>query len=100
MNAPRPSRSLATTRVVAACSTVLGPGAAWLYQSGHIDYFGDADLLNLWVVVALAMAGVVIGALAVVRGARVFGVGTLVINLGVAALYGFLGLFFGLGGTR
>ena len=100
MDVSRPPRSLGTTRVVAACSSVLGPCSAWLYESGNIDLFGDAYLLNLWVVVALAMAGVVIGFYAVVRGARLFGVGSLVLNSGIVALYGFLGMFFGLGGTR
>ena len=97
---PRPPRSLVKTRVVAACCAVLGPCGAWLYESGHLAFFEDAYLLNLGIVVALAMAGVVIGVYAIVRGARLIGVVTLVFNSGVAALYGFLGVFFGLGGSR
>ncbi|MDH3628734.1 MAG: hypothetical protein OES25_13895 [Acidobacteriota bacterium] len=87
-------------QLAAAFSIALGPFGAWLYESGHLDLFGDAYLLNLWVVVALAIAGMVVGAFAVFRGARLLGVGSLVLNSGVAALYGFLGVFFSLGGTR
>ena len=65
-----------------------------------MDLFRSAYLLNVWVVVALALAGVAIGAYAAVRGARLFGVGSVVVNAGVVALYGFLAVFFGLGGTR
>ncbi len=79
---------------------MLGPGGAWLFESGRIDFFGLSYLPNLWVVVAMAMCGVVIGIYAVVRGAPLFGIGTVVLNSGVVALYGFLGLFFGLGGSR
>ena len=93
-------RSLGAVRFTAACSIVLGPFGAWLYESGHIDLFGDAYLLNLWVVVVLSIAGIAVGAYAVIRGARLVGVGSLVLNSCVAALYGFLGVFFGLGGTR
>ncbi|MDH3456791.1 MAG: hypothetical protein OER90_08115 [Gemmatimonadota bacterium] len=99
MRTPAPPAS-PTMHVVAACSTVLGPYAAWLYQAGHMDLFRSAYLLNLWVVIVLALAGVAIGAYAVIRGARVIGVGSVVVNAAVVALYGFLALFFGLGGSR
>ena len=95
-----PPRSVGSLRAVTAGSAVLGPCGAWLYESGRIDWFGQYYSLNLWIVVALAMCGVVIGVYAVMRGAPLVGIGTVVINSGVAALYGFLGLFFGLGGSR
>jgi hypothetical protein len=100
MDVSRPPLSLGAMRVIAAFSTVLGPCGAWLYESGQIDLFGDAYLLNLWVVVTLALAGLVTGAYMAVRGARLFGVVSLLVNFGVAALYGFLVVFFSLGGTR
>jgi hypothetical protein len=71
-----------------------------LYEFGHIDLFQDAYLLNLWVVVALAIAGVVVGIYAVARGALAFGLASLLLNSGIVALYGFLAVFFSLGGTR
>jgi small basic protein len=89
-----------TMHAVAAASTVLGPCGAWLYQAGNIDLFGSAYLLNVWVVVAIALAGVAIGAYAFTRGARTLGVASVVVNAGVVALYGFLAVFFGLGGSR
>lgn len=100
MEPPRQRRYTATTRVIAAFSVMLGPGGAWLYESGYIDLFDDAYVFNLGVVIALAVTGITLGAYAVVRGARVLGIGSLVFNSGVAALYGFLAVFFGLGGTR
>ncbi len=100
MNDPKTSPSLAVTRVVATCSIALGPCAAWLFELGYIDFFADANLLNVWVVVGIAIAGMAIGGYAVAHGARILGAGSLVFNSGVVALYGFLGLFFGLGGSR
>ena len=62
--------------------------------------FEDTYVLNLGVVIALAMAGITLGVYAVFRGSRVLGIASLILNSGVATLYGFLAVFFGLGGTR
>ena len=100
MTARSQPRSDGMSRLVAACSALPGPFAVWMYESGRIDWFGSTTLFNVWVVVAFAVCGIAVGAYAAVRGARVMGAGSVILNLGVAALYGFLGLFFGLGGSR
>ena len=93
-------RSPGAARVAAACSIALGPCGAWLYESGRLDFFVEAYVLNLWVAVFPAIAGIVVGVYAVVRGARLLGFASLLINSAVAALYGFLAVFFGFGGSR
>ena len=97
---PAPTRSLGAAHVFAACGTVLGPLGAWLYESGYVRLLDAGHLLELWLVVALAITGIVIGIYVVARGAWAFGLASVAVNSAVAALYGFLGVFFGLGGAR
>jgi hypothetical protein len=100
MASPQQAPPRGTLRIVAAGSIALGPLGAWLYQTGRMDLFGDAYLLNVALVVAMAVAGMGAGLLATVRGAPVPGIVSLLVNGGVAAFYGFLVMFFGLGGSR
>jgi len=87
------------TSAVAVGSMLLGPVAALIYESGGLRVF--TDLTNdLWLVVAIALCGVAVGTLSVFRRQRFLGVLSVVCNLAVATLYGFIGAFFALGGSR
>jgi len=100
MKEKRTHRSKGQSRVLAILGSLVGPSAAVLLETGHIDIFAEQYLLNLWVVVALAIGGASLGIYAIVRGALVLGITNLVLNTSVVALYGFLAAFFGLGGSR
>ena len=93
-------RSRGTWRAVALAGSLPGLCGAWLYQSGHIEFFESETFLDLWIVVGLAVAGAAACVYAIVRGSPWLGAAGLVVNVGVVLLYGFLGLFFGLGGSR
>jgi hypothetical protein len=56
--------------------------------------------VDLWIVVALAVCGLAVSILAVRRRAWLLGLCGIVANAAVLALYGFLAVFFGLGGSR
>lgn len=51
-------------------------------------------------IAAIAAFGIGIGVLAIYKGARVAGVVCLLANVPVLAIYGFIVVFFALGGTR
>ena len=87
-------------RLAAAGGGLLGPWGVWLYEAGRIEFFESASLGDLWIVVLLAVTGGAICAWAIVRRTYWLGAAGLLVNLGVALLYGFLGVFFGLGGSR
>jgi hypothetical protein len=99
MGAAKQARSIVATRVAAAASAALGPCGALLYQTGQIDLIAPS-LAGLWVVVALAIGGGIVGVYAAARGAMLLGIGSVLLNAVVASLYGFLAIFFGFGGSR
>ncbi|HUF48623.1 MAG TPA: hypothetical protein VMM93_12475 [Vicinamibacterales bacterium] len=87
-------------RIGACGAALLGPAAAWLRESGHLDLASSRSLLDVWLVVAVASAGLVVSILALRRRVWLIGATGLVLNGLVVSLYGFLALFFGLGGSR
>jgi len=86
--------------VVAAISALAGPAGAWRYESGGLRLFAGDLVVDLWLLVVIASAGAVVGAVCIFKGARVLGVLCALGNLAVALLYGFIALFFSLGGSR
>ena len=88
-------------RALASGSAALGPIGAWLYESGRLDAIGLTYHAGLALVVGLALCGLAVGTYAMAtRRAPVAGILSAALNLAVGALYGFLLLFFGLGGSR
>ena len=85
---------------VALVGLLVGPGAAWLYETGQLDLFRAMPLLNVWFVVLGAVVGLCAGGAAVRRGHRWWGGLCVAMNMAVLALYGFLASFFSFGGSR
>ena len=87
-------------RVIAILGTLLGPLAAVLHETAHMDLFGGHALLNLWIVIISSVVGAGIGIYAILRGAPRLGIANLMVNTSVLAIYLFLVVFFGFGGSR
>ena len=85
---------------VPGSAVVLGPGAALLHEMGTLSIGPQATLWPILVIVIVAAAGLAIGLRAAARPPRLAGVLAALPNAAVVAFYGFLVLFFGLGGSR
>ena len=87
-------------RVAAGIVSLVGPASAVMYETGHLRLF-PADLMsNVWLVAFIGAVGAGIGIASFVRGARIVGAACLLSNGAVLALYGFIAMFFALGGSR
>ncbi len=86
--------------IAAVASSLIAPAAAAFYEAGRFRVFPESDLGNLWLVSILAAFGVSIGVFSVWRGAKFAGMVCFFTNTAVLALYGFLAVFFTLGGSR
>ncbi len=73
---------------------------AWLHETGTLQVGASASLAPVAAVVLVAGVGLWVGIRAIVRGPRWAGVLAGLANGAVLALYGFLLVFFGLGGSR
>ena len=87
-------------RLTAGITSLIGPAAAALYETGHFRLFPNAPLLEVWLLAVIACFGVGVGALSIWRGAKATGIVCLLANAAVLTLYAFVGAFFTLGGTR
>jgi hypothetical protein len=83
---------------LAVAAVAIGPLTAVLRERQMLAVPGDYG--DLIVVVVLALGAAAVGGITAFRGPRGVGVVGLVVNLGVALLYGFLGVFFAAGGSR
>ena len=87
-------------RRLAFVTAVLGPIAMWLRESDWIDFSDVGLLADVWFVAAVALLGAVVAIAALRRRLWIAGTLGLLLNGAVAALYGFIGIFFSLGGSR
>ncbi len=94
-----PQRS-GEVRLVAAAALVAGPAMAVLHQTGTLSLGPSTTLWPIAFVVVAAGAGLATGVTVAARISRRLGALVAAPNLLVLALYGFLLLFFGLGGSR
>jgi hypothetical protein len=81
-------------------TSLAGPSAVALSETGHLHVFASAPLFEMWLVATIVALGVGIGVLSIYRGAKVAGVFCLLTNTPVLPLYGCIAAFFTLGGTR
>ncbi len=94
----KPSLRLPT--VIAGIATLVGPVAAALSETGHRRLFPHSPLGEVWLLAAIAAVGMVLGCISVVKGAKAAGVICILINAVVFAFYGYVAVFFTLGGNR
>jgi hypothetical protein len=87
-------------RLVAAVALAAGPVTALLYESDVLSLGPSATLWPIGFVAIAALAGMGTGIVIMSRLSRWVGGGVVVANGLVLAFYGFLLLFFGLGGSR
>lgn len=79
---------------------VLGPFLAVLHLLNALPFGLQGSLLGPGVVAVAAALGLAAGVLAIRRDHRAVGTAVALLNLLVLAPYGFLAVFFGLGGSR
>ena len=77
-----------------------GPGIAFLYERGSLSPRSPAGLWSIVPVVLVAGVAVVVGVRAVIQRPRWLGYLVVTADGLVVLLYGFLLIFFGLGGSR
>ncbi len=85
---------------MAAAALVAGPGLTLLYETGTWSFGPGGTLWPVGFVVLASMAGLVTGWRIVRRFSRWLGTLVMVPNALMLLFYGFLLLFFGLGGSR
>ncbi len=86
------------TLVMAAL--VIGPGTAVLHETGMLSLGPTATLWPIGFIVMAALAGLATGLRVATRVSKVLGALVVIPNFVVLGFYGFLLLFFGLGGSR
>lgn len=79
---------------------IAGPGVAVLYESDIVSVGPSATLWPVAFVALVAAAGMVLGIKVALTGPRWLGVLVALANGLVLMFYGFLLVFFGLGGSR
>jgi hypothetical protein len=89
----------AERQILVAASVLLGPTTAAMYQTGMITPFGG-ELGDVWIVAIAGAIGLGLGVYGIRRRSYVLGGVSVLANAAVSGLYGFLALFFSLGGSR
>ena len=80
--------------------SLVGPASAALYERGNLEFLPGDPIFHVWLVAFIGAVGAGIGIASFVRGARIVGAACLLSNGAVLALYGFIAMFFALGGSR
>jgi hypothetical protein len=93
-----PPRNWRPSTAAVALTALAGPGAAVLYELGCCEVL--ASSLGVGLPAAVGGVGAAVGALAIFRGSTAIGLLCFFANAAVLTLYGFLALFFTLGGSR
>lgn len=88
------------TRLVAVLAVAAGPGMAILHERGTLPLGPPATLWPIGFIVWVAAVGAATGLRIAARASRRLGAFVVATNLLVLLFYGFLLLFFGLGGSR
>ena len=91
----------ATTRmtIAAGIAALVGPACGALPYTDYLpDFLGG--LAGVWVLAAIGVIGIGIGAFAFSRGSKIAGTICVLTNIPVVAYWGFVGAFFSLGGSR
>ena len=84
--------------LVAGVTSLVGPTCAALREANHLPRLDP--YLEVWLLAAIGAFGVGIGVLSICRGAKVAGIVCFLTNAAVLGLYGFIAVFFALGGNR
>ena len=85
--------------IAAGVASVVGPACAVLPYADFMPLFSN-DLVFVWVLAAIGVICIGIGAFAVRTGSRIAGTICIVTNIPVLAYWGFVGAFFSMGGSR
>ena len=85
---------------LSALASIAGPLMAFLHESGSLSIGASAGLWQIAAIVFVAGIGLFVGLRTARRSPRWIGLLTIVSNGLILVLYGFLLVFFGLGGSR
>jgi hypothetical protein len=94
-------RGPATTRITIAAgiAAFVGPACAVLPYTDYLPLFLHSDLVA-WLLAAIGAIGIGIGVFAFSKGSRVAGAVCVLTNIPVLAYWGFITVFFAIGGSR
>jgi len=91
-----------TTRITVAAgiAALVGPACAVLPYTDHLPLFPISDLAVVWLLAVMGAIGIGIGSFAFSKGSKVAGTICVLTNLPVLAYWGFVAVFFSMGGSR
>lgn len=97
----RTLRGPATTSITMAAgiAAFVGPACAILPYTDYLPLFLHSDLVA-WLLAAIGTIGIGIGIFAFSKGTRVAGAICVLTNIPVLAYWGFVAVFFAMGGSR
>jgi len=85
--------------IAAGIAAVVGPACAVLPYADFMPLFSN-DLVFVWVLAAIGVICIGIGAFAISTGSKIAGTICVVTNIPVLLYWGFVGAFFSMGGSR
>ncbi|MGA7793699.1 MAG: hypothetical protein WCA19_11725 [Candidatus Acidiferrales bacterium] len=93
---------MTTTRITWAVliASLVGPACAVLPYTDDLSVFLSPALAVAWLLVAIGTIGIGIGAFAFRKGSKVTGTICVLTNIPVLAYWGFIAIFFAMGGSR
>ena len=92
-----------TTRITLAAgiASLVGPACAVLPYTDYLPAFPSIPTLAVvWLLAAIGAIGIGIGVFAFGKGSKVAGTICVLTNIPVLAYWGFIGVFFSMGGSR
>jgi hypothetical protein len=92
----------ATSRITLAAgiAAVVGPACASLPYTSTFQFFPNSFLGDIWLFAAIGAIGIGIGVFAFRKGSKIAGTICVLTNIPALAYWGFVGLFFSMGGSR
>ena len=85
---------------VAGITALVGPACAVLPYTDYLPAFASSALAVVWLLAALGAIGIGIGVFAFCKGSKIAGTVCFLTNIPVFAYYGFIAVFFAMGGSR
>ena len=86
--------------IAAGIAALVGPVGAVLPYTDYLPPDLEPDLAGVWLLAALAAAGIGIGILSPRKGSKVAGAICIVTNIPVVLYWGFIAVFVSTGGSR
>ena len=96
----KPTPATIRITIAALIASAVGPACAVLPYTNYLPDFLDSGLAGVWVFAAIGAIGIGIGVFAFSAGSKTAGTICVLTNLPVFAYWGFIAVFFSMGGSR